>query len=119
MLLSIMFSNYSPPLADLLLKCAGQLNLPAILFIGLGVMHGSVDKYRRPGVYFIQSLDNFEAIEYGLRMISAKKRLQQSRILSITEADASSESVDRFLGVSVRVIPFQRYADRFSKRASN
>ncbi len=112
--LLIMFSNYSPPLADLILKCAEQRGIPAILFIGLGVKHGAIDKYRCPGVYFIQSLDNFEAIEYGLRMISAKKRLAQSRILSITEADASTENVDPFLGVSVRVIPFQRYADRFN-----
>lgn len=111
--LLIVFSNYSPPHADLILKEMEQLGVPVIVFIGLGVKHGSINKYWRPGVYFIQSLDNFEAIEYGLRMIGAKKRLQQSRILSITEAAASSESTDPFLGVLVRVIPFQRYAERF------
>ncbi|HPO13829.1 MAG TPA: hypothetical protein PLI09_10325 [Candidatus Hydrogenedentes bacterium] len=111
--LLIVFSNYSPPHADLILKEMEQSGVPVILFIGLGVKHGTINKYWQPGVYFIQSLDNFEALEYGLRMIGAKKRLQQSRILSITEAEASSDSMDPFLGISVRVIPFQRYAERF------
>jgi L-fucose isomerase-like protein len=84
-----------------------------IFYIGLGVKHGPIAQYRRPGVYFIQSLDNFEALEYGLRMLNAKKRMSQSRLLSITEADAPREGVEAFLGATVKVIPFASYADEF------
>ena len=113
-LLLIMFYNNSLPQADRLLAAAEEAGIPAIFFIGLGVKHGPVQQYRRPGVYFIQSLDNLDAIEYGLRMVQTKKRLGQSRILSITEAEEVREGVEPFLGTTVRVIPFARYAEAFA-----
>ncbi len=91
-LLLVMFYNRSLGEADLLLKVADELQLPTVFFIGLGVKHGSVTQYRRPGVYFIQSLDNFTAIEYGVRMINAKRRLAQTRLLSITEAPSRARA---------------------------
>jgi hypothetical protein len=114
-LLLIMFFNRSLDLADLLLKAAETAEVPTIFYIGLGVKHGPVGQYRRPGVYLIQSLDNLEAIEYGLRMVSTKKRLAQSRLLSITEAAEPREGVEAFLGTTVRVIPFARYAQEFKQ----
>jgi L-fucose isomerase-like protein len=83
----------------------------------LGVKHGAIKQYRRPGLYFIQSLDNMEAIERGLRMIHAKKRMSQSTLLSITEAPEVREGIEPFLGTKVRVIPFARYADEFKQVA--
>jgi hypothetical protein len=114
-LLVVMFYNGSLPAAEVLLKAAAEKQVPVVFFIGLGVKHGPVGSYRRPGVYFIQSLDNLEAIEYGLWMIHARKRLGQSRILSITEAAEPREGVEPFLGVRVRVVPFARYAEEFGK----
>ncbi len=114
-LLLIMLYNRSLELADLLLKAAGTAEFPAIFYVGLGVKHGAVGQYRRPGVYFIQSLDNLEAIEYGLRMIGTKKRLAQSRLLSITEAPEPREGTEPFFGTTVRVIPFARYAEEFQQ----
>jgi len=112
-LLLIMFYNRSLSQADMLLKAAQKLNIPVVFFIGLGVKHGPVSHYRRPGVYFIQSLDNFEAIEYGMRMINTRKQLGQSLLLSITEADKPREGIEKFFGIKVRVIPFARYAELF------
>jgi len=116
-LLLVMFYNGSLPHADLLLKAAEELGIPVVFFIGLGVKHGSVSQYRRRGVYFIQSLDNLEAVEYGLRMIHAKKLMSESRLLSITEAKEPREGVEAFFGTTVRVIPFARYAEEFHKAA--
>ena len=116
-LLLMMFYNGSLATADLLLKAAEASSVPVIFYIGLGVKHGPITQYRRPGVYFIQSLENLAAIEYGLRMINAKQRMRQSRLLSITEADAPREGVEGFLGTTVQVIPFARYADEFHKVA--
>lgn len=114
-LLLVMFYNRSLRQADLLLKVAEDLKLPTIFFIGLGVKHGAVGQYRREGVYFIQSLDNLDAIERGLRMIHARKRMSQSRLLSITEAKEPREGVEPFWGTTVRVVPFARYAEAFEK----
>ena len=114
-LLLIMFYNRSLPQADMLLEAAQKSNIPVVFFIGLGVKHGSVARYRRPGVYFIQSLDNLEAIECGMRMINTRKHLKQSLLLSITEAEKSREGTEQFFGIKVRVIPFPRYADLFHK----
>ncbi len=114
-LLLMMFYNRSLSQADLLLEAAQKLDIPVVFFIGLGVKHGAINRYRRPGIYFIQSLDNFKAIEYGLRMINTRKRLKQSLLLSITEADKPREGTEEFLGTRVKVIPFSRYADLFGK----
>ena len=116
-LLLVMFYNRSLGQADLLLKAAEKLGLPTVFFIGLGVKHGPVGRYRKPGVYFIQSLDNLEAIEYGLRMIHTKKIMAQSLLLSITEAPQSGEAAEGFFGTKIRVVPFARYAEEFKKVA--
>ncbi len=116
-LLLVMLYNRSLPQADLLLEAAAKANVPVVFYIGLGVKHGPIAKYRRPGVYFIQSLDNLEAIEYGMRMINTRKLLRQSRLLSITEAAEPREGVEGFLGITVRVIPFSQFAERFGQIA--
>lgn len=116
-LLLVMFYNRSLPLADALLAAAEQANVPAIFYIGLGVKHGPVSAYRRPGVYFIQSLENFDAIEYGLKMIAARVKASQTVLLSITDTRQPGESADPFLGTRIRVIPFERYAAEFRSGA--
>ncbi|GAF73192.1 unnamed protein product, partial [marine sediment metagenome] len=114
-LLLVMFYNGSLGHADVLLKAAAELGLPAVFFIGLGVKHGQVSHYRRPGVYFIQSLDNLAAIEYGVRMMQTKKVLAQTKLLSITEAPQPREGTEKFFGIKVRVIPFEHYAREFQR----
>jgi len=112
-LLVIMFYNNSLPQANLFIKAAQKLELPVVFYIGLGVKHGSIAAYRRPGIYLIQSLENLDAIEYGVRMINTRKHLSQSVLLSITEAKEPREGTEAFFGIKVRVIPFARYAERF------
>jgi len=114
-LLLVMFYNRSLGDADTLLKTADALGLPTVFFVGLGVKHGRVSQYRRPGVYFIQSLDNLDAIEYGVRMIQTKKTLAQTKLLSITEAAEPREGIEKFFGIKVRVIPFDVYAEEFER----
>ena len=78
-LLLVMFYNRSLPQADTLLKVAEKEGIPAVFYIGLGVKHGSVAHYRRPGVYLVQSLDNLAAIEYGLRNQAQHAGVQRLR----------------------------------------
>jgi len=114
-LLIVMFYNNSMKDADLLVKAAEAAGIPTVFYIGLGAKHGPVGHYRRPGVYFIQSLDNFEAIEYGMKMINTRKLLSQSLLLSITNVNEISETQEQFLGIKVRTVPFSHYSDRFEK----
>ena len=114
-LLLTMFYNRSLGHADILLKAAEEASVPVIFYVGLGVKHGSINQYLREGIYFIQSLDNFDAIEYGLRMVNARKLMSQMRLLSINEANETREGVEKFLGTAVRVVPFGEYADAFDR----
>jgi hypothetical protein len=79
-LLIVLFANHSRAMADRLLAAAERLGIPVVFYIGLGVCHGpgtSFRGYRRPGVHFIMSLENMEAIEEGLRMVKEGKPLGQ------------------------------------------
>ena len=116
-LLVVVMHNFTRKAADVLVASAEKAGIPVVYYIPLGVTHGPVTAYRRPGLYFIQSLENMEAVEYGLRMIAARKRMAQSLLLSITEAPAVREGVEQFLGTTVRVLPFKLYADAFAKIA--
>lgn len=113
-LLLVMFYNRSLEHADLVLNEAEALGIPAVFYIGLGVKHGAVTQYRRPGLYLIQSLDNFDAIRAGIRMINARKLLRQCRVLSIADEPVQIP-VEPFLGISVMQVPLDRYADAFGK----
>ncbi len=113
--LLVMFYNRSLHLADRFLKVLEEEKIPVVFFIGLGVKHGPVGHYRRPGVYLIQALDDMDAVENGMRMINTKKRMSRTRLLSITEAKAPREGVEPFFKTTVRVIPFSDYAGLFHK----
>jgi len=115
--LVVLFFNPLRPAADAIVEAAEKAGIPAVYYIPLGVMHGPVTRYRRGGLYFIQSLENMEAVEYGLRMIAARNRMAQSLLLSVTEAPAVREGAEPFLGTKVRVIPFAHYAQEFAKVA--
>jgi len=112
-LLLILFHNWSIILADALLIAAEELGIPSILYIELGVKHGPIRKYQRPGIYFIQAKDDFDAIESGMRMINARKLLNQSTLLSISEEEGRSITKEPFLGVTTKPILFDRYAKVF------
>jgi hypothetical protein len=70
------------------------------------------DLYSTPGVYAISSLDNFGAIEFGLRMLGAARAMKESRILSIAGTKAG-EAVVEHLGTRIRIRPMEDYAAAF------
>jgi hypothetical protein len=96
-----------------------ELGIPAIIYTPLGGKHGSLKKYQRPGVHMIQSLDNFEAIEYALRMIRTAWTLRNSRILSVAGAAEAKESAVPFWGTKVRILSLQRFADQVQRTEIN
>jgi hypothetical protein len=114
-LLMFMFYNGSLGVADRLIEAAEKLGLPVIFCIPIGVKHGPIAHYRRPGVCFVQSKDVLGPAIRGLRMVGARKAMASARLLSITEADEPRVGVEGFWGTTVKVLPFAYYANRFRK----
>ena len=98
--------------ADRLSKEAG---VPLIIFSPIGTSFtGHVAGIsRRPGVYLVSSLE-WPAVEDGLRMIRAKRRFEESRILWI-HSDQRNETVLERLGTRVRAIPRDTFNQRFDQ----
>ena len=91
-----------------------MLDIPTVVFSTLGVHHGSVTKYQRPGLCFIQTLDNLESVAYAMRMIHTAWRMRTGRILSIAGAGEPAEATVAPLGTKVRRLPLQRFVDEVS-----
>lgn len=115
-LLLFIFYNFVFGETQKLVDAAIKAQIPTILYSDLGVHHGNVQKLlERPGFYFIQSRDNFEAIEGGLRMVNARKVLPQSVLLRIFENAPPTETVEPFFGIRARGVPFAQYTEIFHK----
>ncbi|MGC9329948.1 MAG: hypothetical protein ACP5I1_20095 [Candidatus Hinthialibacter sp.] len=93
--------------------------IPAIVYCCLGVHHGSIVKYQRKGIHYIQSLDNMEALEYGLNMIRVRKFMKNSRIISVAGAEDGTEAVVPFWGTTVRRVSLRRFEDEVNKTEIN
>jgi hypothetical protein len=82
-----------------------ETNTPTIVLATLGVLLvGHVrELHRKPGVYMINSLDNLDAVEQGMRMIRTASWMKQSLILNIARA-AAPDRVVSHLGTKVRTV---------------
>ncbi len=93
-----------------------ETKIPAVVLATLGVL--LVDHinqlHRKAGVYMISSLDNFDAVEYGMRMIRTTRRMKDGRIINITGSEVQEQTVP-LLGTQVRTIPHERFYDEFRR----
>jgi hypothetical protein len=93
----------------------GESGIPTLIFSTLGVHHGSVRGYQRRGVCFVQTLDDLEAVEYGLRMIKTAWLMKHNRIISIAGAGEPSEAIVPGLGTKVRRLPLNRFTEEVTQ----
>jgi len=94
------------------MRIFGETEIPTVVMATLGVLLGPQinQLYRTPGAYLITSLDDLNAVEYGMRMINTVRRMRESRIISIAGSKASDHVVPR-IGTQVRALPLRRYYD--------
>ncbi len=86
--------------------------VPTIVYSVLGVHHGSVKKYQRPGLAFLQTLDDdLEAVEQALRMVHTAWRMRHGRILSIAGQGEPAEATILPVGTRVRRLPLSRFVE--------
>ncbi len=99
---------------DHILK-ATEFKIPTVIFTCLGVKHGSVRQYRRPGVCLIQSMDNLPALRDVLRMIQTRRIMRENRVLSVAGTGPAREASVPFWGTRVRTASIQHFADQVNR----
>ena len=89
-----------------------EAGTPTIAMATLGVLlMPHINQLRQsPGVYVISSLDNFDAIEDGLRMIRTIRWMKDALLLNVTGTQAKEMIVDKW-ETRIRVVPMQRLVD--------
>jgi hypothetical protein len=116
LLLVNFWNTFSAKLRPILAAFKG----PIIIYQPIGANHQLPPEYLRtaPRVQYIHSVENWEALECGLRSVHAKVRLAQSRLLRISgqltrEADAS----EPFFQMPIHGIPAAHFNDLFDQLA--
>jgi hypothetical protein len=97
-------------------RIVAETKVPTVVLAPLGVLLAPQvrELHRRPGVYMINSLDNFEAVEQGMRMVRTASRMRQSRILNIARARAD-DYVVAHLGTEVHTVTNTGFIEEFQR----
>lgn len=114
LLLFNFWNSFSPKIAPILDAFPG----PIILYHPLGANHQlPPEKFRTsPRVLYIHSLENFDAIERGLRAVHAMARMKQSRILRVSgKATAESDESAPFFDCAVHTVPADHFNNLFDE----
>jgi len=98
-----------------IIRIIEETKVPSVVLATLGIL--LVDHinqlHRKTGVYLINSLDNLDAVQEGMKMIKTARWMKDSRIVSIKGATAKETTVPH-LGTQVRTIPRDRFIDEFN-----
>jgi hypothetical protein len=101
---------------DHVVRIVEETSKPSVILATLGILQGSHVRQLidRPGVYMINSLDNMDAVEDGLKMIRTGVWLSNATIVNINGNDSEETKVP-IIGTTVKRIPHQRFYDHFAK----
>lgn len=93
-----------------------EVRVPTVILSTLGILLvGHINQLRRKsGVYLVNSLDNLDAVEDGMRMVKTARWMKESRILNIAGSETKETTVPH-LGTAVRTIPWARFFDEFKR----
>ena len=108
LLLVNFWNSFSGKLKPLLDNFKG----PIILYQPVGANHQLPPKIFREAerVQYIHSVENWHALERGLRAVNAKTRLAQSRLLRVSgKATEESDAKEDFLGVALHTVPAEYF----------
>ena len=93
-----------------------QTKIPTVVLSTLGILLvDHINQLRdKSGVYLINSLDNLDAVEEGMKMIRTGRWMRESCIVNIG-GSATRESTVPHLGTLVRTIPHERFYKKFAR----
>ncbi len=89
---------------------------PIILYHPLGANHQlPPERFRtEPGMQYIHSMENWDALERGLRAVHAKVRMRQSRLLRVSgKLEAEADDREDFFDMPIHGVPAGYFNDRF------
>ncbi len=93
-----------------------EVGVPAVVLTTLGILLvGHINQLReKSGVYLINSLNNLDAVEDGMRMIKTARWMKESCIINIRGSQTGETTVPH-LGTRVRTIPHERFYEEFRR----
>ncbi len=93
-----------------------EVRIPTVVLATLGIL--LVDHinqlHERSGVYLINSLDNLDAVEEGMKMIQTARWMRESRIVNIGGSE-TKETIVPHLGTQVRTVPHTKFYEEFKR----
>jgi hypothetical protein len=101
---------------DQVIRIIDETAIPSVILATLGILlapHIRQAKYRS-GVYLINSLDNLDAAENGMKMFQTMHRMNNSIIINITGEETMEHKVP-IIDTTVRTIPHQRFYSLFKE----
>ena len=89
--------------------------LPMIVYhpVGSNHQHPPRNLMSAPGMVYIHSLENWEALENAMAAANARKMMMQSRLLRVDNVKELTKSVDKVLNTEIISIPAAEYNSLF------
>ncbi len=99
-----------------IIRIVEETGIPSVVLTTLGIL--LVDHIKqlnqRSGAYLINSLDNLDAVEDGMRMIKTARWMRESRIVNIGGSQTRETTVPHF-GTQVRTVPHVMFYEEFKR----
>ena len=109
---ALLIVNFWNTFSSWVIKMAEQLStLPIIVYHSVGSSHQHPPKelMTAPGLVYIHSIENWEALENAMAAAHTKPMLAQSRLLRITNVKELTKSMQTPLGVEIIAAPADEY----------
>ena len=119
---TLLVVNFWNTFSPWVLEMSQQLEpLPMIVYHPVGSNHQHPPKglMTAPGMVYIHSLENWEALENAMAAANARKMMSQSRLLRVANVDESTKGIDKNLGVEIVTIPAAEYNALFDSIKAN
>jgi L-fucose isomerase-like protein len=93
-----------------------ETGIPTVVLATLGILLVDHIKqlHRKSGVYLINSLDNLDAVEDGMKMIKTAGWMKDSRIVNIGGSNTKETTVPH-LGTRVLTVPHVKFYEEFKR----
>ena len=109
---ALLIVNFWNTFSPWVIKMSVQLgNLPIIVYHSVGSSHQHPPKelMTAPGLVYIHSIENWEALENAMAAAHTKRMMAQSRLLRINDTKETRKSRDAQLGVEIIEAPADEY----------
>jgi len=118
---TLLIVNFWNTFSPWVFEMTQKMPLPIIIYhpVGSSHQHPPTDLMNAPGVVYIHSIENWEALENALVAANTKKIMAQSRLLRVTTVNELTQTTDKNLGVTIVSVPAAEYNALFDSIATD